>query len=109
MLRGFGKHLAGGGDAVERRGKSRVDCHLLENLHDLLARVAGRQRRAQMILERRRLRADRVILASVANREISAKCMKLLPPILYSGHVPAPLLPFEIDFEIMFEVVSSAA
>ena len=56
---GFGEDLAGGGDAVERGGKPGIDGHLLEDVHDLLARGAGGERRAEVMLERRGLRAER--------------------------------------------------
>jgi hypothetical protein len=58
ILRRFREYFACRRNAVERRWKTGVDRHLLEDVHDLLARGACRSRRPQMPFQRGRLCAD---------------------------------------------------
>jgi hypothetical protein len=51
------------------------------------------------LIDNRAARADRLIFALVSGADSRYDRLKLLPPILYSGHVPSPVFPMRIALE----------
>lgn len=49
-----------------------------------------------MLIDKGEARADRLIFAVVSGADARYDRLKLLPPILYSGHVPSPVFPMRV-------------